>query len=83
MFNTYSEKQLKQIAKLKGLLKEKVYPQFEIKASLKEIGELGVILNGEGLFELFEFVCLHPPTFETKDHISAFYELWLSKIAPQ
>lgn len=79
-FNAYSEKQLKQIAKLKGLLKDKVEPEFEINLTLKDVGQVAMQLKGEGLFEFLEFICLHPSAAENSDHLSSFYELWLSKV---
>jgi hypothetical protein len=70
-FNAYSEKQLKQIAKLKGLLKDKVEPEFEINLTLKDIGQVSIHLKGEGLYEFLEFICLHPSASDHYRSISA------------
>jgi hypothetical protein len=71
---------LKQIAKLKGLLKDKVEPEFEVVLTLKDIGQVSIHLKGEGLYEFLEFICLHPSASDHTDNLSSFYELWLSRV---
>jgi hypothetical protein len=78
--NSYTERQLKQIAKLKVLLVDQVVPDLEVRITVKELALLTVQLAGEGLFEFLEFICLHPPFGEHKDQKSKFYSLWMDKV---
>ena len=79
VFNAYTDRQLKQIAKLKTLLAEKSEPEIEVSLTLKDMCVVSLHMTGQGLFEFLEFVCLHPALNQPKDKLQRFYESWLSR----
>lgn len=79
-FNTYSEKQSKQMLKFMLLMSEQAKPGFEVSMTVAELGKLTFGMKGEGLFEFIEFLSLHPlPTELTS--LSRYYESWTTRYA--
>lgn len=81
-FNSYSERELKQLSKLKAVLSEQAFPNLELVFVVKEISETSVKVQAEFLYDLLEFLMMHPsPKTAPQSKINLYLQTWLKRFS--
>jgi hypothetical protein len=81
-FNSYSERELKQLSKLKAVLSEQALPNLELLFVVKGVSETSVKVQAEFLYDLLEFLMMHPhPKEAPQSKINLYLQMWLKRFS--